>query len=450
MVPFVSFSRLGADRTGRSLDKFRERLHNCKNPIRGRKIMLDSIDGKFNVGGVLLDRPFKIRRLGHFGINALKMEEALHFYHSLLGFRIVDVRDPYPDGREIPDEFRQYGDLNGYFFRYSHDHHAFVLYNHGHRGAIDKIGRWRENITVNQITWQCGTLAEIVNGHHWLTEQGCHMIRVGRDMPGSNWHTYLMDPDWFQNELYYGMEQIGWNGHSKPLDMHDREFREPPPLPQISEYQEMNDAIAAGSDITTGYRDTELLPEKYDVDGILLARPFKITKIGPVRLFCEDMAASLTFYCDKLGFIVTEEADYNGHHCVFLRNNTEHHSIALYPVALRRELGCREDTLLFAFAVRLANYRQLKQAVAFFRDEHGCEVREDIPQALYPGVDYTVFVQDPDGMLIQLYATMEQVGWDGKPRPADQRRKVTPGNWPDALEPTSDTYAGEPFLGPLG
>jgi hypothetical protein len=40
------------------------------------------------------------------------------------------------------------------------------------------------------------------------------------------------------------------------------------------------------------------------------------------------------------------------------------------------------------------------------------------------------------------------VGWDGKPRPADQRRKVTPGQWPDTLEPLSDTYTGEPFLGP--
>ena len=35
-------------------------------------------------------------------------------------------------------------------------------------------------------------------------------------MPGSNWHAYLYDPDGQSNELYYGIEQIGWNGHSKP------------------------------------------------------------------------------------------------------------------------------------------------------------------------------------------------------------------------------------------
>ncbi|NKB19566.1 MAG: extradiol dioxygenase [Alphaproteobacteria bacterium] len=411
--------------------------------------MLDSIDGKYNVGGVLLDRPFKIRRLGHFGINAIKMEEALHFYHALLGFRIVDIRDPFPEGREVPDKLKPFGDLRGYFFRYSHDHHAFVLYNHRQRGAVDKLGRWRENITVNQITWQVGTLAEAVNGHHWLAERGSNMIRAGRDMPGSNWHTYLMDADWFQNELYYGIEQIGWDGYSKPWDMHNREFKEVAPLPQISEYREVKEALEAGVEMNTGYRDIEPLEEKYDVDGILLGRPFKITKIGPVRLFCDDIDTAVSFYRDSLGFIETETVDYKGHQCVFLRNNTEHHSMSLYPLALRKELGCREDTKLFAFAIRLANYQQLKNAVAFFR-EQGCTVREDIPQELYPGIDYTAFVVDPDGQLIQLYAYMEQVGWDGKPRSASERRSVTAGDWPDALDPVSDSYMGEPFLGPLG
>lgn len=411
--------------------------------------MLDNIHGLFSVGGVLLDRPFKISRLGHFGINAIKMEEALHFYHALLGFKIVDIRDQYLDGRAVPDEFKPFGDLRGFFFRYSHDHHAFVLYNHRFRGATEKRGRWKEEITVNQITWQVGSLEEVVNAHAWFTEKGCNITKAGRDMPGSNWHVYLMDPDWFQNELYYGMEQVGWNGHSKPWDMHDREFREPPPLPQISEYREVQDALERGSNLLSGYRDIEPLEEKLDVNGILLGRPFKITKIGPVRLFCADLRASLKFYRDVLGFIETETVDYQGHECVFLRNNTEHHSMALYPLSLREEIGCREDSLLFAFAVRLANYQQLRNAVTFFRDQ-GCEVREDIPQELYPGIDYTAFVRDPDGQLIQLYATMEQVGWDGKPRPSDQRRKVTPGHWPDTIEQTSDSFMGEPFLGPWG
>ena len=34
-------------------------------------------EAKYSVGGVLFDQPFKIRRLGHFGLNAYRMSEAL-------------------------------------------------------------------------------------------------------------------------------------------------------------------------------------------------------------------------------------------------------------------------------------------------------------------------------------------------------------------------------------
>jgi hypothetical protein len=43
---------------------------------------------------------------------------------------------------------------------------------------------------------------------------------------------------------------------------------------------------------------------------------------------------------------------------------------------------------------------------------------------------------------------MEQLGWDGRPRPKELRRKVDPKSWPEMLEPLSDTYTGEPFIGP--
>jgi len=48
---------------------------------------------RFNVGGVIMPRPFKIRRLGHFGFNAVRMDEARDFYRDLLGFKHSDVLD---------------------------------------------------------------------------------------------------------------------------------------------------------------------------------------------------------------------------------------------------------------------------------------------------------------------------------------------------------------------
>jgi catechol 2,3-dioxygenase-like lactoylglutathione lyase family enzyme len=402
---------------------------------------------KFNVGGILLQQPFKIRRLGHFGFNVVDMEAGLHFYTDLLGFRISDVLD-FGARVKDPAQIAGLGDPKGYFTRYGTDHHAFVLFNKRVREALDTQRRFKPGVTVNQITWQCGSLGEVGRATKWFSEQGIPLQRSGRDMPGSNWHTYLYDPDGHTNELYYGIEQVGWEGYSKPKPMYERGFHEAPPLPQVSEYEEVQQALAKGVDFHAGYRYEEQLPATYDVDGILLPRPFKITKIGPVSLFVEDLPAAERFYRDTLGFIPTEEVTWQGERCVFLRNNTEHHSLALYPLRLRERLGLSDHSTTMAFGCQLGSYQQLRDARTFLQ-EHGVQSVE-LPAALYPGIDYALHVQDPDGHCIQLYYQMEQIGWDGRPRPASERRPVEPGVWPEVLEPQSDTYQGEPFLGPWG
>lgn len=398
---------------------------------------------RFDVGGVWLPRPFKIRRLGHFGFNVVDMDAAFPFYTRLLGFRVSDIRD---DGKRIPEaQLAGLGDARGFFLRHGSDHHAFVLYNKRARDLLDPTRRNREGVTINQITWQVGSLAEVVNGHHWFVAKGCRIRRAGRDMPGSNWHTYLFDPDGHVDELYYGIEQIGWNGYSKPARMHDREFREVAPLPQKSEFDEVQDALAQGVDLCGGYRHTDEPPARHEVDGVLMPQPFKIVRLGPVSLFVEDLDAALAFYRDMLGFTLTETIGWGGERCVFLRAGTEHHSLALYPLRLRAKLGFSAHTTSMALGLQLANYRQLRAAAEFLR-ANGARIVEVDP-GLHPGITYAVHVLDPDGHTLQLYHEMEQVGWDGLPRPLEERRPpVTP--WPEVLDPTSDTYSGEPYLGP--
>jgi len=403
---------------------------------------------KFNVGGVLLDQPFKISRLGHFGFNLVKMDEGVRFYTELLGFRVSDVID-YSSRATRPEQLAGLGDPRGYFMRYGSDHHALVLFNQRVREALGPRYRAQPGLTINQITWQVGSLREVGNAIQWFDNKGVKIQRSGRDMPGSNWHTYLYDPDGHTNELYYGIEQIGWSGHSKPKVMYNRGFHEPPALPQISEFEEVQQALKDGVDLLSGYRYIERLPATYDVDGILLPRPFKIVRLGPVSLFVKDVHAAESFYRATLGFVPTEEVSWQGHRCVFMRVSTEHHSLALYPLALREKLGMSPHTTSMALGLQLANYEQLRNAVRFLAD-HGVRVTSAIPPELYPGMDYVAHVFDPDGHCLQLYYYMEQVGWDGKPRPKDLRRKPVDGEWPATLEPLPDTYQGEPFLGPWG
>ncbi|PYM18015.1 MAG: extradiol dioxygenase, partial [Candidatus Rokuibacteriota bacterium] len=147
---------------------------------------------RYNVGGVLLPRPFKIRRLGHFGFNAVKLAEGLEFYSALLGFKPTDTLDfskaPwFPKNGDI-------GDPRGYFMRYGTDHHAFVLFP---KKVMDHRAdrKFAPEVTVNQITWQCGSLREINEAHSYFERHTIPIQRVGRDMPGSNWHVYVYDPD---------------------------------------------------------------------------------------------------------------------------------------------------------------------------------------------------------------------------------------------------------------
>ena len=89
------------------------------------------VQPKFDVGGLLLDRPFKILRLGHFGFDMQDTDAGGAFYSGLLGLRIVDrldFRDVAPDP-SVLDGLEQ---TAAYFMNYGTDHHSFVVFpKHG-------------------------------------------------------------------------------------------------------------------------------------------------------------------------------------------------------------------------------------------------------------------------------------------------------------------------------
>jgi catechol 2,3-dioxygenase-like lactoylglutathione lyase family enzyme len=399
----------------------------------------------YDVGGVIYPRPFKIRRLGHFGFNVENLDAAVDFYNRLFGFRLTDAIDVRKLGME--DAVKHMKDTRIFFLTYGTDHHAFLLADRSF-GAFLGDDAVSPDVTTNQITWQVGTLEEVVSASDYLRRKNIEIRRVGRDMPGSNWHCYFRDPEGCTVELYYGMEQVGWDGRSKPFDMYDRRFNEKPALPQISEAREVADAVARGVDIFSGFKGEDRGEGSYNVGGVLLPRPFKITRIGPMALFVNDLESAEAFYIETMGFAKTEEVTYRGHRIVFLRNGTEHHSLKLAPKALRSMLGLSSHTNVMSMGFELGSYQQLRDAVAFLKSR-GVRFINSVPPELHPGIDYAAHCLDLDGHCLELYCYMEQIGWDGKPRPAAQRRRVG-AEWPANIEPLSDTYADQTFQGPLG
>src|SRR4029453_3318406 len=140
-------------------------------------------------------------------------------------------------------------------------------------------------------------------------------------------------------------------------------------LPQPSEMTGMMSTEQSGVDLDSGFRPDEALPHAYCLGGVMLPRPFKVTKVGPVNLFVADVGVSERFYTELLGLTKTEEVDYRGHRCVYLRCGAEHHSIGLFPMALRQEFGFAAADTLMSIGVQVATYRQLKDAIRFLKQQ---------------------------------------------------------------------------------
>ena len=157
----------------------------------------------------------------------------------------------------------------------------------------------------------------------------------------------------------------------------------------------------------------------------------------------------MRFYTERLGFELTEEATWQGERCVFLRCNTRAPLARPVPEDAARELGLSSHTTSMSFGVQLANYQQLKDAVDFLRDNGVRVETELIPPELYPGIDYAAHAFDPEATASSSTTTWSRSA--GTAAPAEVRAAPgRPGNWPDTLEPLSDTFGGEPFLGPWG
>jgi catechol 2,3-dioxygenase-like lactoylglutathione lyase family enzyme len=217
----------------------------------------------------------------------------------------------------------------------------------------------------------------------------------------------------------------------------------------MSEAAELQEALDRDIDIHSGWSPSEThLKETEDVGGVLLARPFKVTRLGPISMFTDRMPEMLAFYSELLGFEVVEESVSLGSRVVYLRSGTEHHTFVLADKALRTRIGLSNHTSCLSIGMEVGSYSQLRAAVQHL-EAKGHTLVDDVPPELYLGVDYAAHLLDPDGHMVCLYYYMEQVGWDGKPRPQSQRRSVT-DPWPETLAPLSDTYADQSYMGPLG
>lgn len=384
---------------------------------------------QYNVGGVMFAQPFKAVRLGHLGLWCRNTQ--------LSESRLVDALGLWQTDRLVGKE----GQLLGCFTTCNTDHHAMVAINPD-TADPERRAYYEAGATLNQISFQVNSLREVNEAHSFFQKHNQKIHRIGRDLPGSNWAVYAYDPDGHRVELFYGMEQIGWQGKSKPSTMYNHLPHVEFTLPEQPEVLEVQQASDKGIDLLSGHGRDSDLPYTYDVGGVLAQRPFKVSAVGPVRIFATDIEASERFYIDMIGLTKSQEVMFDGHRCVFLRSGSEHHSVALIPVALRERLGMPPETLLMSFGLRVQTYQQLKDARQFLLESGLKEVQ--LPAELNPGIGYALHFMFDDIHCVQLYFEMSHFGAD-----VCSEEHATRDGWPEHLEGRASSFAAQLRQGPL-
>jgi len=155
--------------------------------------------------------------------------------------------------------------------------------------------------------------------------------------------------------------------------------------------------------------------------------PFRIAKLGHVVLNVADLARSVEFYTQVLGFSVSDiypESMVPGG-MAFLRCNSDHHSVAL--VGNLKAASANTDLHHLAFEV--ATLDEVLRARDHLRRH---QVPIDFEGRRRAGVQIAVEFRDPDGHRLEIFWGVDQVGSDGAVRPEGEWK------WAHSLEEAID------------
>jgi catechol 2,3-dioxygenase-like lactoylglutathione lyase family enzyme len=144
------------------------------------------------------------------------------------------------------------------------------------------------------------------------------------------------------------------------------------------------------------------------------ATPIRVKKVGHVVFNVSDIERSTKFWTEIMGFHVSDK---NERGMVFLRNASDHHTIALAPAAAGADLSNKGQLGFDHCALEVGSVSELFKIRDFLKSK-GVTILYEGRRG--PGGNPGVEFLDPDGLQIELYASMDQIGADGKSRPSNE------------------------------
>lgn len=140
--------------------------------------------------------PFRIGKIGHVVLNCTNLERSVKFYTEVLGFSVSDAYpvDMMPGGMV--------------FLRCNADHHGIAL--------VGSLPGPAANVELNHVAFEVGTLDEVLLAREHLRRNRVPIDFEGRRRAGVQIAVEFRDPDNHRLEIYWGIDQIGSEGHARP------------------------------------------------------------------------------------------------------------------------------------------------------------------------------------------------------------------------------------------
>lgn len=147
------------------------------------------------------DLPFRITKLGHVVLMVADLERSLRFYTQVLGFKVSDV---YP-ATMVPGGM--------VFLRFNADHHGVALVG---RSKPSDEGAAAGPRDMHHMAFEVASLDEVFRARDHLERHGVPIDFEGRRRAGAQVAVEFRDPDGHRLEIYWGLDQVAWNGPSRP------------------------------------------------------------------------------------------------------------------------------------------------------------------------------------------------------------------------------------------
>lgn len=173
-----------------------------------------------------------------------------------------------------------------------------------------------------------------------------------------------------------------------------------------------------GQDATTHVGEQRARAAKSHPDSYTGKSPIKVNKLGHMIYEVSDVERTAKFWSEVMGF---EETDRNEIGMVFFRCGADHHAIGLKPGKAKRRPEGAEGLKVEHLALEVDNVDVLFKARDYLEQNNIPVVFQGRKGA---GGNIALHFCDPDGYEFELYCGMDQIGTDGKLRPAEQFHRV--------------------------